>query len=135
MDWQRNVRPWSGLGRTLRQVEDTGLRLLGFSSRGKERIYAVYSKQTRAAVSRGRAATYRRRRCISWKILEGSTTFCLLFCSYLSSLCCSCSKSRNSLAIQAQNQAMQAQNKETPMKESLGLKFKCLEDEISSVKE
>ncbi|UYV84021.1 hypothetical protein LAZ67_X000892 [Cordylochernes scorpioides] len=33
----------------------------------------------------------------------------------------------------AQNQAFQAQHQE--LKESLGLKFKCLEDEISSVKE
>ncbi|UYV78496.1 hypothetical protein LAZ67_16001767 [Cordylochernes scorpioides] len=36
-------------------------------------------------------------------------------------------------AIQAQNMTFQAQHKE--LKESLGLKFKCLEDEISSVKE
>ncbi|UYV78634.1 K02A2.6-like, partial [Cordylochernes scorpioides] len=47
-------------------------------------------------------------------------------------------------AIEAQNQALQAQNQKTrealqaqhqELKESLGLKFKCLEDEISAVKE
>ncbi|UYV84266.1 hypothetical protein LAZ67_X001703 [Cordylochernes scorpioides] len=53
----------------------------------KERSYVVYTKQ--AAVSRGRTAAYRRRRCTSWKILEGSTNFCLLFCSCFSSPCCS----------------------------------------------
>ncbi|UYV63748.1 hypothetical protein LAZ67_2005487, partial [Cordylochernes scorpioides] len=37
------------------------------------------------------------------------------------------------LAIQTQNQASQAQHHE--LKESMGLKFKCLEDEISSVEE
>ncbi|UYV69258.1 K02A2.6-like [Cordylochernes scorpioides] len=47
-------------------------------------------------------------------------------------------------AIEAQNQALQAQNQETrealqsqhqELKESLGLKFQCLEDEISAVRE
>ncbi|UYV73939.1 hypothetical protein LAZ67_11001530 [Cordylochernes scorpioides] len=53
----------------------------------EERSYLVDSKQ--AAVSRGRTAAYRRRRCTSWKILEGSTNFCLLFCSCFPSPCCS----------------------------------------------
>ncbi|UYV84720.1 hypothetical protein LAZ67_X003191 [Cordylochernes scorpioides] len=37
--------------------------------------------QANAAVSRGRTAAYRQRQCTSWKILEGSMNFCLLFCS------------------------------------------------------
>ncbi|UYV69259.1 hypothetical protein LAZ67_6003013 [Cordylochernes scorpioides] len=53
----------------------------------EERSYVVNSKQ--AAVSRGRTAAYRRRRCTSRKILEGSTNFCLLFCSCFPSPCCS----------------------------------------------
>ncbi|UYV79085.1 hypothetical protein LAZ67_17001074 [Cordylochernes scorpioides] len=53
----------------------------------EERSYVVDSKQV--AVSRGRTAAYRRRRCNSWKILEGSTNFFLLFCSCFPSLCCS----------------------------------------------
>ncbi|UYV67930.1 hypothetical protein LAZ67_5002528 [Cordylochernes scorpioides] len=53
----------------------------------EERSYVVYSKQ--AAISRGRTAAYRRRRCTSWKILEGSTNFCLRFCSCFPSPCCS----------------------------------------------
>ncbi|UYV68039.1 hypothetical protein LAZ67_5002889 [Cordylochernes scorpioides] len=38
----------------------------------EERSYVVYSKQ--AAVSRGRTAAYRRRRCTSWKILRTSVS-------------------------------------------------------------
>ncbi|UYV83974.1 hypothetical protein LAZ67_X000747 [Cordylochernes scorpioides] len=53
----------------------------------EERSYVVFSKQ--AAVSRGRTAASRRRWCTSWKILEGSTNFCLLFCSCFLSPCCS----------------------------------------------
>ncbi|UYV62973.1 hypothetical protein LAZ67_2002687 [Cordylochernes scorpioides] len=60
------------------------------SEKGEKRSYLVYSKQ--AAVSRGRIAAYRRRRCTSWKILEGSTNFCLLFCFCLPSPCCSCTE-------------------------------------------
>ncbi|UYV63341.1 Transposase [Cordylochernes scorpioides] len=54
----------------------------------EERSYVVDSKQY--AVSRGRTAAYRRRRCTSWKIREGSTNFCLLFCFCFSSPGCSC---------------------------------------------
>ncbi|UYV84419.1 POLD1 [Cordylochernes scorpioides] len=46
----------------------------------KEQSYVVYSKQ--AAVSRGRTAAYRRRRCTSWETLEGSAKFCRLFRFY-----------------------------------------------------
>ncbi|UYV61724.1 hypothetical protein LAZ67_1006165, partial [Cordylochernes scorpioides] len=54
----------------------------------EERSYVLDFKQ--AAVPRGRTAAYRRRRCTSWKILEGSTNFCLPFCSCFPSPCCSC---------------------------------------------
>ncbi|UYV73203.1 K02A2.6-like [Cordylochernes scorpioides] len=109
----------------------------------EERSYVVYYKQ--AAVSRGRTAAYRRRRCTSWKILEGSTNS--VSCSAPAFPHCAAvgEKMEEILkAIQAQNQDLQAQNQETrevfkaqnqELKESLGLKFKCLEDQISSVKE
>ncbi|UYV63034.1 SETMAR [Cordylochernes scorpioides] len=46
--------------------------------------------QANDAVSRGWTTAYRRRRSTFWKILEGSTNFCLLFCACFPSLCCSC---------------------------------------------
>ncbi|UYV71010.1 K02A2.6-like [Cordylochernes scorpioides] len=76
---------------------------------GRRTSYVVDSKQ--AAVSRGRTAAYRLRRCTSWKILEGSTKFCLRFCSCFPSPCSRCLKAIQ--AMQTQNQALQAQNQET----------------------
>ncbi|UYV73076.1 K02A2.6-like, partial [Cordylochernes scorpioides] len=68
-------------------ILDTDARMRNSCRAVEERSYVMYSKQT--AVSRGGIAAYRHRRCTSWKILEGSMNFCLLFCSFFPSPYCS----------------------------------------------